>query len=184
MERTAAGLKLQIGERAPYFSLKGTDSKIYSLADFQGANALVVLFTCNHCPYAQAYESRIVELAQQGRERGVKFVGICSNDPVGYPQDDFASMVDKSKQLGYPFPYLCDETQITARAYDAQCTPEAYLFDSQFKLQYHGRIDDNYQNPALVEQHELADAINSVLAGKSPNPQLTPAIGCSIKWKV
>jgi peroxiredoxin len=184
MERTASGLKLQLGERAPYFSLKGTDSKIYSLADFQGASALVVLFTCNHCPYAQAYESRIVEMALAGREKGVKFVAICSNDPIGYPQDDFESMVEKSKQLGFPFPYLCDDQQITAKAYDAQCTPEAYLFDAELKLQYHGRIDDNYQNPILVEHHELQDAINAVLDGRRPEQQLTPAIGCSIKWKV
>lgn len=184
MERPSSGLKLQLGEKAPYFSLKATDSKIYSLSDFQGASALVVVFTCNHCPYAQAYESRIVDLAQRGKERGVKFVAICSNDPVGYPQDDFQSMVEKSKQLGYPFPYLCDDAQITARAYDAQCTPEAYLFDPQMRLQYHGRIDDNYQNPLLVERHELGDAIDAVLAGRSPEPQLTPAIGCSIKWKV
>jgi peroxiredoxin len=183
MEREATGLRLELGSSAPYFSLKGTDGKIYSLEEFRDSKILVILFTCNHCPYAQAYEQRICTLAELYRPQGVQFVGICSNDSRGYPQDSYENMVEKSKALGFPFPYLHDETQITAKAYDAACTPEAYVFDSERKLRYHGRIDDNYRDPSHVTKADLADAIEAILDGRRPEAALTGAIGCSIKWK-
>jgi peroxiredoxin len=183
MNREATGLKLPLGSTAPYFSLKGTDSKIYSLPEFAEAKVLVVIFTANHCPYAQSYEKRICSLAEIYRTQGVQFVAICSNDAKGYPEDNFENMVRKSEQLGFPFPYLQDETQVTARAYDAACTPECYVFDYERKLRYHGRVDDNHRDPTLVAHHDLADAIEALLAGKEVAEPLTPCIGCSIKWK-
>lgn len=183
MERKASGLNYPLGEGARYFSLRATDGKIYSLADFSGKKALAVIFTCNHCPYAQAYEERLCELADTYQPKGAQFITICANDAEGYPEDDFSHMVEKNKMLGSRFPYLHDETQAVARAYDAACTPEVYLFDGQQKLVYHGRIDDNYKDPQLVTKHELRDALEATLAGETPKDQLTPAIGCSIKWK-
>lgn len=183
MERDASGSKLKIGDKAPYFSLKGTDGKIYSLAEFTDAEALVVIFTCNHCPYAQAYESRICSLAELYRPKDVQFVTICSNDPRGYPQDSFELMIEKSKSQGFPFPYLHDETQITAKAYDAACTPEAYVFDRERKLRYHGWIDDNYRDADKVTRHDLSDALDAILEKREPEHQVTAVIGCSIKWR-
>lgn len=183
MEREATGLKLALGSQAPYFSLKGTDGKIYSLESFKEATALVIIFTCNHCPYAQAYEQRICSLAEMYRDQGVQFVAICSNDSRGYPQDSYENMVEKSRSLGFPFPYLHDETQVTAKAYDAACTPECYVFNGERQLCYHGRIDDNYRDPSHVTQTELADAIEALIEGRPPEATLTPAMGCSIKWK-
>ena len=185
MQRTADSFKLALGDKAPYFSLKATDSKIYSLRDISAdARAICVVFTCNHCPYAQAYEKRLVDLAREYASRDVKFVAICANDANGYPEDSFERMIEKSESLGFPFPYLHDEKQITARAYDAACTPEAYLFDHEQRLVYHGSIDDNHQDPTSVEHHYLRDAIEAVLSERRPEVQLTGCLGCSIKWKV
>jgi len=183
MNRQAEGLKLSLGTQAPYFSLKATDSKIYSLAEFSDAKVLVIIFTANHCPYAQGYEQRICSLAELYRPSGVQFITICSNDARGYPEDNFENMVSKSQMLGFPFPYLHDETQVTAKAYDAACTPECYVFDSERKLRYHGRVDDNHRDPTLVVHNDLAEAIESLLSGNEIAEPLTPAIGCSIKWK-
>ncbi len=188
MERQASGLKLQLGEKAPYFSLKGTDGKIHNLSDYVAKDhtskkGLVVVFTCNHCPYAQAYEQRLITLALNYQEKGIQFVAICSNDSAGYPQDDFDHMVEKSKELSLPYPYLHDITQSVAKAYDAACTPEVYLFDSEQKLCYHGRIDDNHRDPKSVEHHDLRNALEAVLSGQPPESPMTSAIGCSIKWK-
>lgn len=174
---------LTIGQTAPYFSLKATDSKIYSLQEFVEAKVLVVIFTANHCPYAQAYEQRICSLAELYWPQGVQFVSICSNDPRGYPEDSFENMCAKSKLLGFPFPYLHDETQITAKAYNAQCTPECFVFDEKRVLRYRGRVDDNYRDPTLATQHDLANAIEAILNGMNVPIPLTPALGCSIKWK-
>ena len=183
LQRESTGLKLQLGEKAPYFSLKGTDGKIHSIADYTAVKALVVVFTCNHCPYAQSYENRLCSLARQYQPLGAHFVAICSNDAVGFPEDDFTRMVEKSQKLNLPYPYLQDETQAVAKAYDAACTPEVYVFDRDHRLQYHGRVDDNYQDAAQVKSHDLKNAIEAVLAGEQPAAQLTPAMGCSIKWK-
>lgn len=183
MNKPVSKAKLSIGQAAPYFSLKATDSKIYSLAEFDEAKLLVVIFTANHCPYAQAYEQRICSLAELYSAQGVQFISICSNDPKGYPEDSYENMCAKSKLLGFPFPYLHDETQVTAKAYDAVCTPECFVFDSERKLRYRGRIDDNHRDATLAAHHELADAIEALLQGKEVVEPLTSALGCSIKWK-
>jgi peroxiredoxin len=183
MERSSDNLNLALGETAPYFSLKGTDGKLYTLQEFAKKPVLVVVFTCNHCPYAQAYEGRLVTLAKRYESEGVQFVAICSNDPSGYPEDDYEHMVARSKEMGFPFPYLHDVTQIAAKSYDAQCTPECYVFDHERKLRYHGRIDDNYKDPEAVTSFDLRNALEAILAQTEPPAPLTPAIGCSIKWK-
>ena len=183
MQRDAASSTLVLGEKAPYFSLRGTDGRIYSNTDFQLSKAFVVIFTCNHCPYAQAYEGRLCELAEEFQPQGAQFVAICANDAQVYPEDDFEHMVSKSEEWANVFPYLQDETQVCARAYDAACTPEAYVFDAEQRLRYHGRIDDNHQNPLAVEHPDLRLAVEAVLQRKEPPHPLTVAVGCSIKWK-
>jgi len=183
MQTHAEKSTLLISETAPYFSLPATDGKIYSLSDFVDCQALVVIFTCNHCPYAKAYESRLCELARRFTPQGVGFVGICSNDAEDYPEDSFEQMVERSKTLGFPFPYLHDTTQNVARAYDASCTPECYLFNRERSLVYHGWVDDNHLRPDLVSSSDLKNAIEAVLRGETPKNQLTAVIGCSIKWR-
>ena len=183
MERQAQAVTLLVGEKAPYFSLPATDGRIYSLSDFASSRALLVVFTCNHCPTSRAYEGRLGDIARRYRSEGLGLVAICSNDQDDYPEDSFEQMVEKSKSMGFPYPYLHDEKQIVAKAYDAACTPEAYLFDSSMKLAYHGWIDDNADHPQAVTAPDLQIAIEAVLAGKVPEKQLTPVIGCSIKWQ-
>jgi peroxiredoxin len=183
MERKFTEFKLKLGDKIPYFSLPGTDGKLYTISEFEDAKCLVVVFTCNHCPYARAYEERLIALSKDFSPKGVQFIAICSNDSVSYPEDSFEKMVEKSKTLNLPYPYLQDETQITAHAFDAACTPECYVFDSKHTLQYHGRVDDNHEDQARVKNHELRMAIESVLQNSTPIFPLTPALGCSIKWK-
>ena len=182
MERDLSQTKLAIGDKAPYFSLPATDGRIYSLADFSNAPAFVVIFTANHCPYAQAYEPRICSLADHFKKKGVHLIAICANDGDAYPEDNFENMVARSQSSGFCFPYLHDESQTVARAYDAACTPEAYLFDQDQILRYHGLIDDNYRDPSAVKHQYLADAISSVLEHQPIVSPKTAAIGCSIKW--
>lgn len=174
---------LKIGDKLPYFSLKTTEGKILSSKDLGDLNGLCVIFTCNHCPYAQAYEARIKALSEAFLNNGIKFLAISANDADSYPQDSFENMVLKKEEAKWHFPYLHDETQSTARAFDAACTPESYLFDKDLNLYYHGRIDDNHQDQSAITDHSLSDAINSLLEGLPPKQKLTPAIGCSIKWK-
>lgn len=183
MKREAASSTLDLGEKAPYFSLPATDGKIYSLSDFVGVNALALVFTCNHCPYARAYEGRICTIAERYHEQGARLVAICSNDSDGYPEDRFERMVEKSQSLGFKFPYLHDHSQIAARAYDAACTPEVFLFDRDHRLAYHGAIDDSWEDPSKVTQPYLENAIEALLEGRRPDPALTPVLGCSIKWR-
>ncbi|MCB0359166.1 MAG: thioredoxin family protein [Bdellovibrionales bacterium] len=183
MERDAATSTLAIGDRAPYFSLSATDGKIYSVASFAQFPVLVVVFTCNHCPYARAYEKRLVTISREFADRGVQFVAICANDPEGFPQDSFEMMIERSKELGFPFPYLHDKEQIAARAYDAACTPEVYVFNAERQLVYHGAVDDNHQDESRVTKAFLRDALEAALKNTMPPEQETSVIGCSIKWR-
>ena len=183
MQRKTPNLKLSLGEEAPYFSLPGTDGKIYSLSDVSNSAGFVALFTCNHCPYVKAYEERFINLAREFQRKGIKFIAICSNDSDGYPEDSLEKMKERALELDLPYPYLRDKTQQVAKAYDAACTPEVYLFDKDKKLAYHGTIDDNYKDPEEVTKQYLREALEAVATGKTPETQLTQAIGCSIKWK-
>ena len=151
--------------------------------DFRDRPVLVVMFICNHCPYVQAVEDRIVALAREYGPKGVQFVGVCSNDPTNYPDDAPARLLARSREKGYGFPYLVDESQAVARAFSAVCTPDLYVYDHERRLAYHGRIDDNWQEPSRVTRRELAAALDALLAGRAPAPEQLHAIGCSIKWK-
>ena len=171
-----------LGTSAPDFALpEPLSGREWALADFE-AEALVVIFTCNHCPYAQAVEERIIALAR-GFAGRADFVAISANDAASFPDDAPEKMARRARDKDYPFPYLYDETQAVARAYGAACTPDFFLYDADRKLAYRGRLDDNWQEPERVEHEELRDAIAAVLAGvPTAEPQL-PALGCNIKWR-
>ena len=183
MEINTQNLKLKIGDKAPDFSLPGVDGKVYTLKDFKVRKFLVVVFMCNHCPYVQAYLERIKAIQSDYGIKGVQVVGINANDEVNYPDDSFDKMVEMSKSRKLDFPYLRDEDQTVANAYGAQCTPEIFVFDGERKLRYHGRIDDNYKDEKSVKTYDLRNALNALLHNQKVSIELTPAIGCSIKWR-
>ncbi len=174
---------MKLGDPAPDFKLKGTDGRDHSRSDFKDAKALVVVFSCNHCPYVVAYEDRIIAVQADYKDRGVSFAVINSNDDVNYPEDSFEKMVLRAKQKGFNFPYLRDETQATARAYAATHTPHLFVFDASRRLAYTGKIDDNWERPQDVTRRFLRDALDDLVSGKSPRVAETHAIGCTIKWK-
>ncbi len=162
------------------FNLPGTDGKNYSLADFSEAKVLVVVFMCNHCPYVLAVLERLNKLAEDFREKGVQFVGINSNDSTDYPDDSF----EKMKELAINFTYLHDEDQLTATKYHAVCTPDIFVYNEKRELKYHGRIDDNWQEPEKITKEELKEALKKILSGEEiPREEQIPCMGCSIKWK-
>lgn len=171
------------GTPAPDFSLPATDGTAYSLASFEDARVLVVVFTCNHCPYAVAAEDRLIDIQNRYTDKGVQFVAINPNDAETYPEDSFENMAVRAREKGFSFPYLCDATQETARAYGAACTPDIFVFDAERKLRYNGRIDDNWQYPDRVTSRDLERALDAVLAGEDVPFAPVPSMGCSIKWK-
>jgi peroxiredoxin len=175
--------KLKIGSRAPSFSLPAVDGKFYGLNSFTDKKILIVIFSCNHCPYVQAYEGRIIDLQKEFEKDGVQIVAINSNDDVKYPDDSFEEMKIRASDKKFNFPYLRDETQEVAKAYGASHTPQIFLFDANRKLKYEGKIDDNWQEPEKVRSKYLRDAITEVLAGKEVSVPETFSIGCTIKWK-
>jgi len=175
--------KLKIGSPAPDFKLSGVDGKEYSLDTFKDKRALIIIFSCNHCPYVQAYEDRIKKIQEDYSEKGVAVAAINSNEDVNYPDDSFENMKKRVAEKNFNFPYLRDETQSVARAYDATHTPEIFLFDKERKLAFHGKIDDNWQEPEKVQNHYLRDALDEMLTGKEISVPETFTIGCTIKWK-
>jgi peroxiredoxin len=175
-------MKLSMGSKAPDFDLPGVDGKNGSLTRFKDKSILVVVFSCNHCPYVQAYEQRMMDIQRDYADRGAQLVAINSNETKNYPEDSFEKMAGRAKEKRYNFPYLRDEDQSVAHAYDAACTPEFFVFDKKRQLQYHGRLDDNHENPAKVTKQYLRNAIEALLAGKIPPLQEVHPIGCSIKW--
>jgi peroxiredoxin len=176
---------LPIGWEAKDFFLKDTEGKQYSLKNFADKKGLLIVFTCNHCPYAVASWPLIIDLYLQfGKD--IAFVAINPNDEINYPQDSFEQMKIKKIEWKIPFSYLRDETQEIAQAYQAQCTPDLYLFKNEnqtFKLFYHGRINDNWQNPKEVKEKNLEDALNALISSQLPPEFQPPSMGCSIKWK-
>jgi len=176
-------MPLAIESRLIPFALPGTDGAIHRAEDFARAPAFGVIFHCNHCPYAQAWEDRLIKTQQDYADRGVRVVLINANDPAKYPTDDFEHMKSRAQEKGYPFPYLYDETQEIARAYGATRTPEVFLFDGAGVLRYHGAPDDNYEDPGSVQHHYLRDAIDALLAGGTPPAAQTKPVGCTIKWR-
>ena len=174
---------MPLGTPAPAFSLPGVDGKTWSLDSFSEAELLVVVFTCNHCPYAIASEDRLLEIQADYRDKGVRLVAISANDAAKYPDDSFDEMKKRAAEKRFTFPYLYDESQAVARAYDAACTPDIFVFDRDRKLMYNGRIDDNWQKPAEVTRRDLRAVLDAALAGKSVDFEHVPSMGCSIKWK-
>ncbi len=175
-------MPLELGAACPPFDLPGTDEKNRSLASF-GDELLVVIVSCNHCPYVQAYEPRMVVLAREYLAKGVGFVAVNANDATRYPDDGMEPMKLRARERGFPFPYLRDETQAFVRALGARFTPEVYVFDRERKLRYHGRIDDNHRDESRVASHDLRSALDALLAGREPPVAETTAFGCSVKWK-
>ncbi|HXC63762.1 MAG TPA: thioredoxin family protein [bacterium] len=174
---------LELGSKAPDFSLPATDGKTYSLASFQDARALCVVFSCNHCPYVQAYEDRFVALQNDFGAKGFQLLAVNANDAVDYPEDNFEAMQQRAKDKRFNFPYLRDEAQAVAKAYGAVRTPHVFLFDAERKLAYVGRIDDSWNAPDKVTRRELAEAVEDLLAGQPVRTPETFAVGCTIKWK-
>lgn len=168
---------------APDFALPGVDGTTYSLASFKDAKALVVVFSCNHCPYVQACEGRFVELQRDYAQRDVRLVAINSNDAADYPEDSFEAMKRRAAEKGFNFPYLRDESQQVAKAYGATHTPQLFVFGPDRRLAYTGKLDDNWQEPSRVSRRFLRDALDDLLAGKAVREPETHAIGCTIKWK-
>jgi thiol-disulfide isomerase/thioredoxin len=159
------------------------DDARHSLDEFRDRQVVVVVFSCNHCPYVKAYEERIIATQRDYANRGVAFVAISANDAGQYPDDSFENMVKRAKEKGYNFPYLYDESQAVARAYGAERTPEFFVLDDQRMVRYHGRLDDNVEEPEKAKAHYLRDALDAVLSGKPVATVETPPVGCTIKWK-
>jgi len=169
---------------APDFSLPGTDGKTYTLDDVKGENGTLVMFICNHCPYVLAVLDRILRDARELQELGVGIVAISANDVDAYPQDSFENMAKLAQEQGFTFPYLYDESQDVARAYDAACTPDFFGFNADMGLQYRGRLDASRKEAGPADlRRDLFEAMKQVAeTGKGPQDQV-PSMGCSIKWK-
>jgi len=174
---------LSIGQTAPDFDLPGVDNKRYSLASFRDAKLLVVVFSCNHCPYVVGSEERLKRFYADFAPRGVAMIAINSNETEGHPTDSMEHMQSRAKEKGFKFAYVRDDSQDVARWYGALRTPHFYVFDQDRKLRYTGRMDDNPRTPGAEKTHELRDAVEALLAGRDPQVELTNPIGCNVKWK-
>jgi len=176
----------KVGDKATTFKLKNTDGKLVSLSDYPGAKGFTVVFTCNHCPYAKAYQDRIIAIDKKYKSKGYPVIAVNSNDPDVNPEDSYANMITRAKEKGFTFPYLYDETGDICRKYGATRTPQVYLLEkkgSDLIVRYTGAIDDNSQDASQVTTPYLANAIDALLAGGTPEPSFTKAIGCGIKTK-
>jgi len=178
-----ASIHIDAGWQLPALSLRDSaGNHQVALQDSMGKQGLLVAFTCNHCPYAIAVWPRLVRHAATLKAMGINTVAVNPNIHPDYPADGVVAMTEKIREWGIAFPYLADEDQQAARAFDAQCTPDLYMFDGAGKLYYHGRIDDAWKDESKVRNEELLDAATALVAGKpAPQPQ-HPTIGCSIKW--
>jgi peroxiredoxin len=175
---------LPLGTAAPDFRLPDTDGRLVSLSDFREAPVLLVGFICNHCPYVKHIRHELAKLASEYRQKGVAVVGINSNDAVNYPDDRPEMMVREKAEVGYTFPYLYDESQAVAQAYQAACTPDFYVFDRNRKLVYRGQLDASRPGNAIpVTGKDLRVALDAVLAGRPISDDQRPSMGCNIKWK-
>jgi peroxiredoxin len=183
MERDTTSSAFPLGSPMPSFELLNVDGRRLGSDYLAGAKAGLVAFLCNHCPYVKGSEDMLISIVQKFQADGLKTVVINSNDAVKYPEDSFEKMKEKSAAHALPYPYLYDESQQVARSFDAACTPEFYLFDRDGKLVYHGTINDSPRDPSRVTKDYLSRAIESVLEGRTPEPQFVHPLGCSIKWK-
>lgn len=173
------------GEKAPDFELPNTvDNKSYNLNQLKGEKGTAIFFICNHCPFVVHVNKELVEMANDYIKRGINFIAISSNDANYYPQDGPTHMKQVALDIGYPFPYLYDESQEVAKSYSASCTPDLYLFDSELRSVYHGQLDNSRPgNDIPVSGQDFRNAINLLLNDQISSDKPKPSIGCSIKWK-
>jgi peroxiredoxin len=180
----ATSTMLPLGTPAPPFTLEDPRGGTHSLADARGAPATVVMFICNHCPYVQHIRAVLAEVTRGLIERGVAVFAIQSNDVDAYPDDSPARMAEEAEAFGYQFPYLYDADQSVATAYRAACTPDLYVFDADQRLAYRGQFDASRPRNGLpVTGEDLVAAVDAVVAGRAPDPDQHPSMGCSIKWR-
>lgn len=176
----------KLDQKIADFSLKNIDGEMVSLSGLKDTKGAIIIFTCNHCPYAKLYEDRIIGLNKTYASKGYPVVAINPNDAEKQPDDSFDKMIERAKEKGFTFPYLLDETQEVAKAFGANKTPHVFIVQKKgndFVLKYIGAIDDNPQNVEDVEEKFVENAVNAILAGKKPPKNNTRAIGCTIKWK-
>ncbi|MFQ5951327.1 MAG: thioredoxin family protein [Candidatus Geothermarchaeales archaeon] len=174
--------RLKLLSKAPAFALPGVEGNDHALEDFDEKEVLVVAFSCNHCPTVRAYEDRMIAFQRDYAEREVVLVAINSNDPTNYPEDRFEKMGERSREKGFNFPYLRDRDQTVATAYGATHTPEFFVFDRERRLRYHGRLDDNRDEPDKVARRYVREAIDAILQGGKVETPETYSVGCTIKW--
>ena len=181
---------LELGTSAPAFTLPAANPQVderggdtRSLSDYDDAEAVVIVFMCNHCPYVKHIEEALVDVATEYQARGVQFIGICSNDAERYPDDSFGKMAERAEEKGYPFPYLQDETQEVAREYKAACTPDLYVFDDERSLVYRGRFDETRPQGETAHGNDLRQALDELLDKGDITMEQKPSMGCNIKWK-
>jgi peroxiredoxin len=184
MVKTASTM-MPLGAVAPDFSLPNTiDGKVMSLADFKEKQALLMMFICNHCPFVVHVQEELARVGRDYQDKDIAIVAVSANDADNYPDDAPALLKERAEQLGYAFPYLYDESQSTAKAYSAACTPDFFLFDADRKLVYRGQMDGSRPgNNIPVTGVDLRRAIDALLDGQSISTDQTPSIGCNIKWK-
>jgi peroxiredoxin len=175
-------MSITIGTDAPAFDLPGVDGQNHSLGDYTNADVLVLIQSCNHCPYVQAWEGRMKQIQSDYADRSVRLVAISSNDADAYPEDSFDEMRKRAERMGFNFDYLYDESQEVARSLGSERTPEVFVFDRDRRLRYHGAIDDS-RDEDNVRRHYLREAVDALLAGKEPPEAETPPVGCSMKWR-
>ena len=175
--------KLKVGEKLVDFNLKGVDDVFYSADSFKDKKLLLVVFSCNHCPYVVACEDRMINLQAKYADKGLQIIAINSNNAVKYPDDSFENMKVRAKEKGFNFLYLHDSSQAVAKAFGATHTPEFFLFDEKRNLIYTGKMDDNWQDEGRVRSTYLVDAIDEYLEGNEISIPETYPIGCTIKWK-
>ncbi len=173
----------KVGDKATDFKLKSVDNKMYSMADYKDAKGFIVVFTCNHCPFAVKYEDRIIDLAKKYKSKGYILLAINPNDPAAQPDDSFELMQKRAKEKKFTFPYLFDEGQKIYPQYGATKTPHVFLLDKNLVVKYIGAIDDNVEDASQVKEKYLENAIAALEKGEEPTPNTTKAIGCSIKVK-
>jgi len=173
----------KVGDKATDFKLKSVDNKMYSMADYKDAKGFIVVFTCNHCPFAVKYEDRIIDLAKKYKSKGYILLAINPNDPAAQPEDSFELMQERAKEKKFSFPYLFDEGQKIYPQYGATKTPHVFLLDKNLVVKYIGAIDDNVEDADQVKEKYLENAIAALENGEEPTPNTTKAIGCSIKVK-
>ena len=175
-------VKLNENWRPVHFILNDPLNTSFSSSDLMGSRGLVIVFTCNHCPYAKAIWTRLINVYQTYQKQGINMVAINPNINPRYPEDSPEKMLDLVKDLTLPFPYLVDAEQLVAKAYQAQCTPDIYVLNSHFNLFYHGRLDDSWQDPNCVKEASLEQALSNLCRNKALSIQQVPSMGCSIKW--